>query len=175
MSNIKVNNINVGDASVNGVIQHVSGPSQTPTGNSITLQSNGANIITGITQFSNNVNFAGVFTTDAFFVANDEAQLKKVANIQASGSITLAQYTGRVVDQLSSSNSTMTVDSGTKGNIVTIINSGSGTVTIQQDTNVTLYWAGTGAQSSVSLAQHGIATIYWTTGTKAYVSGVGLS
>ena len=175
MSNIKVNNINVGDTSVNGVIQHVSGSSQTPTGNNITLGSNGVNIINGITQFPNNVNFAGVFTTDSTFFANEQAQLKKISNQQLSGSFDIEQYAGRVVNQTSSNNSTMTVDQGSAGNIVTIINSGTGTVTIQEDTNVTLYWAGTGAQSSVNLAQHGMATVYWTAPTSAYISGVGLS
>lgn len=175
MSNLKVNNINVGDTSVNGVIQHTSGASQTPTGNNITLQSNGVNVINGITQFPDSVNFAGVFTTDSFFVANDQAQLKVVSNQATSGSVDIAQYSGRIIRQISSSNSVMTVDQGTTGNIVTIINDGTGTVTILQDIGVTLYWAGTGAQSAVSLAQYGMATVYYTSPTTAYVSGVGLS
>lgn len=175
MSNLKVNNINVGDTSVNGVIQHVSGSSQTPTGNNITLQSNGFNIINGITQFPDPVQFDGVFTMNSSFTTEGTARLKVMSYGATGTNFQAESKTGQVINCNGSSAYTCTVDQGNVGKILTLIRTGIGTLTIQPDTGITLNQVGVGSVSSLTLDQHGMATIYYTTAVTAYISGVGLS
>lgn len=163
MSSLRVNNVNVGGTSVDGVIQQVDSQGTANTaGNKITLKTDGTNTVDGATTFNDSTvtKYIGYeFATSNF---NASTNLGKVVNFQGTYTVT--------VDDLTST---------TAGGILTLINTGTGTVTISQGTNVTMIHVGTGLASSLSLAQYGMCTIYAIKvsgqNTFAYVSGVGLS
>ena len=163
MSNIRVNNVNVGGSSIDGVIQQVDSQGTPNTaGNKITLKTNGTNTVDGATTFNNATvsKYIGYELGTSSFDAS--TKLGKVVNFQGTYTVTVDDLTDL-----------------TAGGILTLINSGTGTITISQGTNVTMTHVGTGLASSLSLAQYGMCTIFaikvFNQNTFAYVSGVNLS
>jgi hypothetical protein len=171
MSNLRVNNVNIGGTSVDGVIQQVDSQGTPNTaGNKITLKFDGTNTVDGNTAFSDVVTCNG----DAVFSGNTTTEYIKFAYPQAN--ISTANYYGQVVNL--SNGETVTISPVTVtggGGIVTIINSGSTVVTINKSAALTIH-IGTGVvtASSLSLAQYGMCTIY-AINTGTWISGVGLS
>ena len=172
MSNLRVNNVNIGGTSVDGVIQQVDSQGTPNTaGNKITLKTDGTNTVDGDTAFSDVVTCNG----DAVFSGNTTTEYIKFAYPQAN--ISTANYYGQVVNL--SNGETVTISSVTAtggGGIVTIINSSqTANVTINKSAALTIH-IGTGvvSASSLSLAQYGMCTIY-AINTGTWISGVGLS
>lgn len=175
MSNLRVNNVNIGDTSVDGVIQQVDSQGTPNTaGNKITLKTDGTNTVDGETTFNSET----IFNSETTF--NNSTVTKYIGYEFATSNFNASTNLGKVVNFQGTY--TVTVDdltSTTAGGILTLINTGTGTITISQGTNVTMIYVGTGLRSSLSLAQYGMCTIYAIKvsgqNTYAYVSGVGLS
>lgn len=172
MSNLRVNNVNIGGTSVDGVIQQVDSQGTPNTaGNKITLKTDGTNTVDGDTAFSDVVTCNG----DAVFSGNTTTEYIKFAYPQAN--ISTANYYGQVVNL--SNGETVTISSVTAtggGGIVTIINSSqTANVTINKSAALTIH-IGTGvvSASSLTLAPYGMCTIY-AINTGTWISGVGLS
>lgn len=172
MSNLRVNNVNIGGTSVDGVIQQVDSQGTPNTaGNKITLKTDGTNTVDGDTAFSDVVTCNG----DAVFSGNTATEYIKFAYPQAN--ISTANYYGQVVNL--SNGETVTISSVTAtggGGIVTIINSSqTANVTINKSAALTIH-IGTGvvSASSLTLAPYGMCTIY-AINTGTWISGVGLS
>lgn len=172
MSNLRVNNVNIGGTSVDGVIQQVDSQGTPNTaGNKITLKTDGTNTVDGDTTFSDVVTCNG----DAVFSGNTTTEYIKFAYPQAN--ISTANYYGQVVNL--SNGETVTISSVTAtggGGIVTIINSSqTANVTINKSAALTIH-IGTGivSASSLTLAPFGMCTIY-SINTATWISGVGLS
>jgi len=179
MSQLKVNTISGGGASVDAVFQHLvttqdqqGNTVETPTGNKITLKTDGTNTVDGDTTFSDAVTCNG----DAVFSGNTATEYIKFAYPQAN--INTADYYGQVVNL--SNGETVTISSVTAtggGGILTIINSSqTANVTINKNSNVVTMHVGTGivSASSLTLAPYGMCTIY-SISTATWISGVGLS
>jgi len=159
MSALRVNNVNVGGTSVDGVIQQVDSQGNPNTaGNKITLKTDGTNTIDGDTVLTGNT------------------ATKYIPFAYPQSNVNTEDYYGQVVNF--SNGETVTISSvsatGSCG-IVTIINSGSTAVTINKSAVLTIH-IGTGVvtASSLSLAQYGMCTIY-AISTGTWISGVGLS
>lgn len=163
MSNLRVNNVNIGGTSVDGVIQQVDSQGTPNTaGNKITLKTDGTNTVDGETTF------------------NDPTVTKLIKEhfVNTASTVNASDYLGHVIQcGLPVGTITINVDNNnnTEGGIVTILNGGIASVTIQAGTNVFLYKAGDGSTGPFTLAQHGIATIMYYDNAGAYVTGVGLS
>jgi len=159
MSALRVNNVNVGGTSVDGVIQQVDSQGTPNTaGNKITLKTDGTNIIDGDTVLTGNT------TT------------KYIPFAFPQSNINTEDYYGQVVNFSNGETVTISSVSATGGGgILTIINSGSTAVTINKSAVLTIH-IGTGVvtASSLSLAQYGMCTIY-AISTGTWISGVGLS
>jgi hypothetical protein len=158
MSSLRVNNLNIGGTSVDGVIQQVDSQGTANTaGNKITLKTDGTNTVDGVTTF------------------NDDTRTKTIDNDVLTGSTDASINLGKVLVFNSSGTPVVDVDSATAGGILTVINQGSGTVVFLAGT-ATMYKVGdTSSSSTLGLAQHGMATLYYVSSTVAYISGVGLS
>lgn len=175
MSQLKVNTISGGGASVDAVFQHLvttqdqqGNTVETPTGNKITLKTDGTNTVDGDTTFNGETTF------------NDPTVTKLIKEhfINTASTVNASDYLGHVIQcGLPVGTITINVDNNnnTEGGIVTILNVGIASVTIQAGTNVFLYKAGDGSTGPFTLAQHGIATIMYYDNAGAYVTGVGLS
>ena len=185
MSNLRVNNVNIGGTSVDGVIQQVDSQGTPNTaGNKITLKTDGTNTVDGDTAFSDVVtcNKPAVFNDtvtcngSAEFNGNTTTEYIKFAYPQAN--INTADYYGQVVNL--SNGETVTISPVTVtggGGIVTIINSSqTANVTINKNSNVITIHIGAGvvSASSLTLAPYGMCTIY-SINTATWISGVGLS
>jgi hypothetical protein len=186
MSNLRVNNVNIGGTSVDGVIQQVDSQGTPNTaGNKITLKTDGTNTVDGDTAFSNIVtcNKQAVFNDtvtcsgDASFSGNTTTEYIKFAYPQAN--ISTANYYGQVVNL--SNGETVTISPVTVtggGGIITIINSSqTANVTINKTAApvITIH-IGTGivSASSLTLAPLGMCTIF-AIPAGTWISGVGLS
>jgi hypothetical protein len=176
MSNLRVNNVNIGGTSVAGVIQQVDSQGTPNTaGNKITLNVNGTNNVSGDTSFNDALtcfstsefNNTATFIGDAEFSGSTATKYIKFS-APATNINTVDYYGGETVTI-----SSVTATGG--GGIVTIINSGSTAVTINKSAALTIH-IGTGVvtASSLSLAQYGMCTIY-AINTGTWISGVGLS
>ena len=162
MSNLRVNNLNIGGTSADGVIQQVDSQGTPNTaGNKITLKTDGTNTIDGETTFNN--------STVTKFI--------KEHFINTASTVNASTYLGHVIQcGIPVGTITINVDNNnTEEGIVTIVNTGLAGVTIQAGTGVTIYKAGDGSTGPFTLAQHGIATIMYYADAGAYVTGVGLS
>jgi|DEB0MinimDraft_6_1074348.scaffolds.fasta_scaffold39320_2 hypothetical protein len=162
MSALRVNNVNVGGTSVDGVIQQVDSQGDPNTaGNKITLKTNGTNTVDGGTVF------------------NDAVQTKTVEaeTFTSLQTVTLSNnndYFGKILTF--QNNGFAFVETGpAAGTIVTLINQGSGNIGISAGSGLTLYHVGNGTATSLNLAQYGMCTIIYTSTTEAWISGVGLS
>ena len=186
MSNLRVNNLNVGGTSVDGVIQQVDSQGTPNTaGNKITLKTDGSNTVDGDTAFANAATFNGAaafndtatFNGETTFNNSTVTKFIKEHFINSASTVNASTYLGHVIQcGLPVGTITINVDNNnTEEGIVTIVNTGIAGVTIQPGTGVTLYKAGDGTTGSFTLAQHGIATIMYFADTAAYVTGVGLS
>ena len=159
MSALRVNNVNVGGTSVDGVIQQVDSQGNPNTaGNKITLKTDGTNTIDGDTVLTGNT------------------ATKYIPFAYPQSNVNTEDYYGQVIQF--GNGETVTISRVTKANgggIVTVINEGSTDVTIYRAGLTTLH-VGNGlvVGSTLSLAQYGMCTIYVTTNA-ATVSGVGLS
>jgi hypothetical protein len=174
MSNLRVNNVNIGGTSVDGVIQQVDSQGTPNTaGNKITLKTDGTNTVDGDTTFSDVVTCNG----DAVFSGNTTTEYIKFAYPQAN--ISTANYYGQVVNL--SNGETVTISPVTVtggGGIITIINSSqTANVTINKTAApvITIH-IGTGivSASSLTLAPLGMCTIF-AIPAGTWISGVGLS
>ena len=187
MSNLRVNNVNIGGTSVDGVIQQVDSQGTPNTaGNKITLKVNGTNNVSGDTSFNDKLtcfntsefNNTATFIGDAEFSGSTATKYIKFAYPQAN--INTVDYYGQVVNL--SNGETVTISPITttnSGGIVTIINSSqTNDVTINKNSSagvITIH-IGTGivSGSSLTLAPFGMCTIY-SINTGTWISGVGLS
>jgi len=161
-SNLRVNNLNIGGTSVDGVVQQVDSQGTPNTaGNKITLKADGTNTVDGETTFNN--------STVTKFI--------KEHFINTASTVNASTYLGHVIQcGIPVGTITINVDNNnTEEGIVTIVNTGLAGVTIQAGTGVTIYKAGDGSTGPFTLAQHGIATIMYYADAGAYVTGVGLS
>ena len=161
MSALRVNDVNVGGTSVDGVIQQVDSQGTPNTaGNKITLKTDGTNIIDGDTVLTGNT------TT------------KYIPFAFPQSNINTEDYYGQVVNFSNGETVTISSVSATGGGgILTIINSSqTANVTINKNSNVVTMHVGTGivSASSLTLAPYGMCTIY-SISTATWISGVGLS
>jgi hypothetical protein len=168
MSQLKVNTVSGGGASANAVFRHLvttqdqqGNTIETPTGNKITLKTDGTNTVDGATTFNN--------STVTKFI--------KEHFINTATAVNASAYLGQVIQcGIPAGTITIYVDNNnTEEGILTIVNTGLAGVTIQAGTGVNLYKAGDGTTGPFTLAQHGIATIMYYADAGAYVTGVGLS
>lgn len=162
MSALRVNNLNIGGTSVDGVVQQVDSQGTPNTaGNKITLKTNGTNSVDGDTVF------------------NDAVQTKTVEpqTLTSFATVTLSNsndYFGKIVTF--QAGGFVFVETGpAAGTIVTLINQGSGGISISVGSGLTLYHVGNGTSTGLTLAQYGMCTITYTSTTEAWISGVGLS
>jgi len=174
MSNLRVNNVNIGGTSVDGVIQQVDSQGTPNTaGNKITLKTDGTNTVDGDTAFTN----ASTFNGETTFNNSTVTKFIKEHFINTASTVNASTYLGHVIQcGIPVGTITINVDNNnTEEGIVTIVNTGLAGVTIQAGTGVTIYKAGDGSTGPFTLAQHGIATIMYYADAGAYVTGVGLS
>lgn len=180
MSQLKVNTVSGGGASVDAVFQHLvttqdqqGNTIETPTGNKITLKTDGSNTVDGNTAFTD----ASTFNGETTFNNSTVTKFIKEHFINTASTVNASTYLGHVIQcGLAVGTITINVDNNnTEEGIVTIVNAGVASVTIQAGQGVTLNKAGDGSTGPFTLAQHGIATIMYYADTGAYVTGVGLS
>jgi len=192
MSNLRVNNVNIGGTSVDGVIQQVDSQGTPNTaGNKITLKTDGTNTVDGATTFSDattsngsttlngstTINGSTSFNGSTTFNNSTVTKFIKEHFINTASTVNASTYLGHVIQcAIPVGTITINVDNNnTEEGILTIVNTGLAGVTIQAGTGVTIYKAGDGSTGPFTLAQHGIATIMYYADAGAYVTGVGLS
>jgi len=143
-SNLRVNNLNIGGTSVDGVVQQVDSQGTPNTaGNKITLKTDGSNTVDGDTAFTN----ASTFNGETTFNNSTVTKFIKEHFINTASTVNASTYLGHVIQcGIPVGTITINVDNNnTEEGIVTIVNTGLAGVTIQAGTGVTIYKAGDGS------------------------------